>query len=152
MVSLYILASAQCSWKVVPQAVTSSGCNFQRTPSDLGAWAFEKGIKKNLWQSFYSFSLNTVRFAQPEKLFLFLLSVSAVKSIILEKGRFMHFVSIYAFCILLPGLVCGILSFVTSHCWYVCAASADASWLHCMFPKIQTSEQQDSMKKGVKRK
>lgn len=60
--------------------------------------------------------------------------------------------SIYAFCILLPGLVCGILSLITSQCWYVCAASlnsADACWLHCMFPKIQTSEQRDSTKISV---
>lgn len=58
-------------------------------------------------------------------------------------------VSIYTFCILLPRLLYGILSFITSHRRYVCTASlnsADACWLHCMFT-IQTSEQQGSMKK-----
>lgn len=46
VVVLYILASAQCSCDVASQAVTSSGCNFQRSASDLGVWAFGKGIKK----------------------------------------------------------------------------------------------------------
>lgn len=37
---------AQCSCEVVALAVASSGCSFQRNPSDLGVWAFRKGIKK----------------------------------------------------------------------------------------------------------
>lgn len=152
VVILNVPAAAQCSCEVVALAVASSGCTFQRNPSDLAVWAFRKGIKKNSWQSFCCFSLDNVKFSLNN---FYCSSCQCLLKIVGRRKVHVLCMSVYAFCILLPGLVCGILSFITSQCWHVCAASlnsADACWLHHMFPKIQTWEQQDSSKISIKRK
>lgn len=118
----------------------------------LGHELLEKALKK-LMMIFLLFQFKQCKVCTTRRIILVsFVSVCCKKCYFGKRKVHVLSVSIYAFCILLPRLVCGILSFITSHCWYVCTASADACWLHCMFPKIQTSEQQDSMKKGVERK
>lgn len=86
-----LLPSAQCLCEAVPQAVTSAACAFWGSPSDLRAGACGKGTQRAHADLYAPAVQTTVRFSQPEQLFV--LSVSALSRVILEEGGFVHFVS-----------------------------------------------------------
>lgn len=153
MVILCILASA-CG-RLFPRLSLLQGVTFRGPQVTLGHELLEKAFKK-LMMVFLLFEFKQCKVCTTWRIILVsFVSVCCRKCYVGRKK--VHALSVCLFILsayYFPDS-CGILSFITSHCWYVCTASlnsADASWLHCMFPKIQTSEQQDSMKKGVERK